>query len=239
MTVPFRLAALALLATAAPAHAANCTAPVVHGGLYSVANMASGKVLDVTGGSLQAGVYVQQWGYAGSANQQFHLRELGNGYWSMTPRHSGMPLDVLEMAMADDARVVQWPANGGVNQQWQLKRSLTDGYNVLARHSGRSLTVGDSGSGSRVYQASDAASGFQRWFFNPASGLCSAAPEGFAAQAGPDGLATTTGGGAAPPLTVGSCKALVGALQSGSPAVVHIAAGAVIESLHRHLGHRS
>lgn len=224
-----RLATFALLATAASAHAANCTAPVVNGGLYSVVNMASGKVLDVTGGSPQAGAYAQQWGYAGSANQQFYLRELGNGYWSMTPRHSGMLLDVLEMAMADGARVVQWPANGGVNQQWQLKRSLTGGYNVVARHSGRSLTVGDTGSGARVYQATDLANGFQRWFFNPASGLCSAAPEGFAAQGGPDGLATTTGGGAAAPLTVGSCKALVDALQSSSPAVVQIAAGAVID----------
>jgi pectate lyase len=105
-----RLAALALLAMAAPVHAANCSAAVVNGGLYSVANMASGKVLDITAGAPQAGAYVQQWGHGGSANQQFTLRDLGNGYWSMTARHSGMPLGVRELSMADGARVVQWPA---------------------------------------------------------------------------------------------------------------------------------
>ena len=220
---------LALLATASSASAANCSTAVVNGGLYSVANLGSGKVLDITSGATQPGAYAQQWGYGASANQQFTLRDLGNGYWSMTARHSGMLLDVLEQSMADGGRVLQWPANGGVNQQWQLKRSLSGGYNVVARHSGKSLTVADSASGGRVYQATDVASGFQRWYFNPVSGLCHGAPDGFAAQSGPDGLATTTGGGNAAPVTVNSCPALVAALQSSSPAVVQIAPGAVID----------
>lgn len=221
--------ALALLACVNPASAANCTAPLVNGGLYSVANQASGKVLDITGGSVQAGAPVQQWGYGGSANQQFVLRELGNGYWSMAGRQSGLLLDVWDLSLHDGAHVVQWPANGGTNQQWLLKRSLSGGYNVVARHSGKSLTVGDSGSGSRIYQASDAATGLQRWFFNPAAGLCGATPDGFASQSGPDGLATTTGGGSAAPIIVNSCSALIGALQSSAPAVVQIAAGVAID----------
>ena len=135
----------------------------------------------------------------------------------MTGRQSGMLLDVLELSMADGARVVQWSPNGGINQQWLLKKSLSGGYNVVARHSGKSLTVGDTGSGSRIYQATDSANGLQRWFFNPVSGLCGVTPDGFAAQSGPDGLATTTGGGAAAPITVSSCSALVNALQSSQP----------------------
>lgn len=218
---------LTLLSTLASA--ANCTAAPVNNGLYSIANLASGKVLDITGGSTQAGTYVQQWGHAGSANQQFYLRDLDNGYWSITGRQSGMLLDVLNLSFDDGARVLQWPSNGGANQQWLLKRSLSGGYNVVARHSGKSLTAGDTGSGSRVIQASDTASGLQRWFFNPASGLCGATPDGFAAQSGADGLATTTGGGTAAPVTVRSCSALVNALQSNAPAVVHIAAGVAID----------
>ena len=220
---------LALLGISGGAHAANCMAPVVNGGLYSIANLGSGKVLDITGGSVQAGAFAQQWGYAGSANQQFYLRDLGNGYWSMTGRQSGMPLDVLEAATGDGARVIQWPAHGNTNQQWLLKRSLTGGYNVVARHSGKSLTVGDNGSGSRIVQSTDLAVGTQRWFFNPASGLCGASPEGFASQSGPDGLSTTTGGGAAAPVTVNSCSALVSALQASTPAVVQVAAGVTID----------
>ncbi len=223
------VATMSCLAAASGAAAANCTAPLVSGGLYSVANLGSGKVLDITGGSTQAGVHVQQWGHGSSANQQFTLRDLGNGYWSMSARHSAMLLDVEGAALGDGARVLQWPGNGATNQQWLLKRSLTGGYNIVARHSGKSLTVGDTGSGTRVYQATDTASGLQRWFFNPASGLCGATPDGFASQSGPDGLASTTGGGAAAPVTVSTCSALVNALQASGPAVVQIAAGTAID----------
>ena len=220
---------LALLGAAGGVHAANCMAPVVNGGLYSIANLASGKVLDITDGSVKAGAFAQQWGYAGSANQQFYLRDLGNGYWSMIGRQGGMPLDVSQASTSDGARVIQWHANGNTNQQWLLKRALTGAYTVVARHSGKSLTVGDNGSGSRIVQSTDLTSGMQRWFFNPASGLCGGSPEGFAAQSGPDGLPTTTGGGVATPVTVSSCGALVSALQASSPAVVQVAAGAKID----------
>ncbi len=231
----FRRTARRLLGVSLPlvmmssAYAANCTGPVVNGALYSIANHGSGKVLDVTAGSTRLGTTLQQWGYGGSANQQFYLRDLGNGYWSMTGRQSGMLVDVMENSMVDGGRVVQWAANGGTNQQWMLKRSASGGYNVVARHSGRSLTVADDGSGSRIYQSHDVASRQQRWFFNPVSGLCNATPEGFAAQPGPDGLSTTTGGGSAPPLTVTSCSALIGALKSSEPAVVQIPAGVTID----------
>jgi pectate lyase len=220
---------LALLASSGAVQAADCAAAVVNGGLYSVANLGSGKVLDITGGSTQAGAFAQQWGYAGSANQQFYVRDLGNGYWSITGRQSGMALDVGDAALADGARVIQWTTHGNTNQQWLLKRSLTGGYNIVARHSGKSLTAADSASGARIVQSADLATRLQRWFFNPVSGLCSASPEGFASQSGPDGLATTTGGAGALPVTVNSCSALVSALQAAAPAVVQVAAGATID----------
>ena len=222
--------ALALLASfgASPAGAANCTAPIVDGKLYSVASLGSGKVLDIPGGSVQAGAAVQQWGYGGGAHQQFYVRSLGNGYWSLTGRQSGMLLDVSGASADDGASVLQWHAHSGYNQQWLLKKSTTGAYNIVARHSGKSLSVGDSASGSRIYQAPDTASGLQRWFFNPVAGGCGA-PDGFAGQSGPDGLATTNGGGSAAPVTVSSCSALSNALRSSAPAVVQIPAGATID----------
>ncbi|HEU4775765.1 MAG TPA: RICIN domain-containing protein [Telluria sp.] len=223
------LLAASLWMAASPTLAANCTAPVVDGQFYKIASAASGKVLDIAAGSLQAGASVQQWDDAGSANQQFRVHDLGNGYWTLQGRQSGMLLDVAAGSTSDGARVLQWPANGGQNQQWLLKKSAIGGYNVVARHSGKSLTVADTGSGARITQAGDSAVRLQRWFFNPASGLCGNAPDGFASQAGPDKLATTTGGGSATPVTVGSCSALVSALQAAGPAVVQIADGSTID----------
>ena len=213
----------------ASAQAANCTAPVVDGQVYSIASAASRKVLDIEGGSAVAGAAVQQWGDAGSANQQFYVRSLGNGYWTIQARASGMLLDVSGQATSDGTRVLQWPASGNYNQQWQLKKSSTGGYNVVARHSGKSLTVADSHSGARAYQAADTASALQRWFFNPVSGQCGDGPGGFAAQSGPDGLSGTSGGGSAPPVTVNSCSALASTLRSSAPGVVQVAAGATID----------
>ncbi|SHH45536.1 pectate lyase [Massilia sp. CF038] len=211
------------------ASAANCSAPVLDGQLYSIASRASGKVLDIPGGATQTGSAVQVWDYAGGSNQQFRLRSLGNDYWSIQARQSGLLLDVAAASQAEGARLLQWTANGAQNQQWLLKKSSAGGYNVVARHSGKSLTAIDTGSGARIVQASDTGSSLQRWFFNPVNGNCAGAPDGFAAQPGPDKLATTTGGGSAPSQLVASCSALVSALKSASPAVVQIAAGSTID----------
>jgi pectate lyase len=209
--------------------AANCTAPIVDGALYTITNVGTGKVLDIVGGSVQPGAYVQQWGSAGSTNQQFTVRSTGSGYWTIQGRQSGLPLDVLNLALTDGAKIIQWTATGAQNQQWLLKKSTTGGYNVVARHSNKSLTVADANSGSYVYQATDTASGNQRWFFNPVSVACGGAPDGFASQAGTDGLSTTTGGGSATPVVVTSCSAMVTALKSTSAAVIHIPAGTTID----------
>lgn len=222
------LAALVLCASGA-VKAANCSAPVLDGQLYTIASTASGRVLDIVAGSAQPGAEVQQWGYSGSAHQQFYVRSLGNGYWSIQARHSGLMLDVASAGLQDGARILQWSSNGNTNQQWMLKKSTTGAYNVVARHSGKSLTVADGNSGSRAYQATDTAAGTQRWFFNPASGVCGGAADGFAGQAGSDGLATTTGGGSAAPVVVGSCSALATALRSTSAAVIQVAANTTID----------
>lgn len=221
--------ALPMCMTISSARAANCTAPLVDGRLYSIVNVTSGKALDVAGGSRVNGAAIQQWGYGGSGNQQFYARDLRNGYWSITAKDSGLRLEVLNASIAEGAGVVQWAANGALSQEWQLKKSVTGAYNIVARHSSKSITVGNLTSGSLVYQSTDTASGYQRWFFNPASGFCDAAPDGYAAEPGPDGLSTTTGGGSTAPVTVSTCSALVDALKSTSPAVVQIASGTTID----------
>ena len=93
------------LLSGAQASAANCTAPVVDGQLYRIANAGAGKVIDIAGGSLQSGTPAQLWDDAGSANQQFQVHDLGNGYWTLQGRQSGMLLDVAARVSADGARV--------------------------------------------------------------------------------------------------------------------------------------
>lgn len=223
------LSASALLLASSHASAANCGAVPIAGELYSLVNVGTGLALDVTGGSTAPGAPLQQWGHAGSANQQFYLRDVGSGFWSLQAKHSNMMVDVQGASVAEGASVVQGAAGNGRSQRWLLRRSATGAYNLVASHSAKSLSVAGTASGAKISQALDTASGNQRWFFNPVSGACGAKPIGFANTPGTDGLATTTGGGSAVPVTVTSCPALIAALKSTVPAVVQIPSNATID----------
>jgi len=150
----------------------NCSDAPVNGNVYSIINLASGQALDVAHNAMENGGNLLQWPYKSSNNQQFQLNDLGNGYWSIYALHSGRYLDVSESSTQEGANVHQWDYWGGSNQQWQLKQSTNGAFNIVARHSGKSLSVGSSSFGDNVYQGSDTASGYQRWYFNPANGSC-------------------------------------------------------------------
>ncbi|KOX21545.1 beta-galactosidase [Saccharothrix sp. NRRL B-16348] len=91
-------------------------------GSYTLRYVASGKALDVNGGSSTAGLQLQQWTANGGTNQMWYLRSTGNGYYTIVSHDSGLVADVYGAATSDGAQVVQWAANGGANQQWQLIR---------------------------------------------------------------------------------------------------------------------
>jgi hypothetical protein len=87
---------------------------------YILRYTASGKVLDVNGGSSTVGLQLQQWSANGGTNQMWYLRPTGDGYYTIVARNSGLVADVYGAATSDGAQVVQWTANGGTNQQWQF-----------------------------------------------------------------------------------------------------------------------
>ncbi|MGW3890431.1 RICIN domain-containing protein [Micromonospora chokoriensis] len=87
---------------------------------YTVRYNASGKLLDVNGGSTTTGLQLQQWTANGGTNQMWYLRPTGDGYYTIVSRNSGLVADVYGAATSDGAQVVQWSATGGTNQQWQF-----------------------------------------------------------------------------------------------------------------------
>ena len=64
------------------AQADNCTGDVIDGQVYSLINAGSGQALDIYRELRRNGANVIQWPYKASRNQQFHLTDLNNGYWS-------------------------------------------------------------------------------------------------------------------------------------------------------------
>lgn len=212
---------LALFSTSS--QASNCTQMPVSGNLYSIVNFGSGTVVDVANRSTVAGANVMGWDNLGGSNQQFYLRDAGNGYWTIQAAHSGMNLDVLNFSTANGGNIIQWNATGTANQQWLLKQSTTGAFNVVSRHSGKSLTLAGGSRGANIYQNSDEANSSQRWYFNPVNTPCGQGnADGFAGQPGRDGSPATTGGGSSPATVVRTCAAMIAALNKTEPAVVQI-----------------
>jgi hypothetical protein len=100
--------------------------------LAMLVNSASGKCLDVVGGSTADGANVQQYTPHGGGNQRWLLRPLGAApalpisplpwmYYAIVADHSGKCLDVADGSTADGANVQQYRYHGGRNQRWRLQ----------------------------------------------------------------------------------------------------------------------
>jgi len=92
------------------------------GGYSYIQNRYSGKVLDVTGWSTNAGTTIEQWAQGnGQANQEWSLVSTGDGYYYIQNRNSGKVLDVTGWSTDNGTTIEQWDrGNGQANQEWQL-----------------------------------------------------------------------------------------------------------------------
>ena len=115
------------------------TSPPV--GYVEIVSRNSGKCLDISGGSTDAGAAAIQWTCHGGPNQQWRLEPAGGGAFRIIARHSGQALDVFGASLDDVAPIIQWPVHGGDNQVWTLEPA-SDGYvRLVARHSGKAMDV--------------------------------------------------------------------------------------------------
>ncbi|MDQ4134175.1 MAG: RICIN domain-containing protein [Actinomycetota bacterium] len=87
------------------------------GGIYAIASVGTGAVLDVGVSTVDGGRVLQsQWN--GSVGQWWRLVPFGpNGFVVVSVR-SGKVVDVLSASKANGAPLVQWSWNGGANQIW-------------------------------------------------------------------------------------------------------------------------
>ncbi|MEX0171210.1 RICIN domain-containing protein [Streptomyces sp. LMG1-1-1.1] len=135
-------------------------------GHHTLVNVASGKLLDVTGASTADGAPVGVHQPTTGGNQSWTFPRTAPDTWkSLSFRHSGKCLDVSGAGSADGAAVVQYGCNTGTNQQWSL-RPASDGYvSVVARHSGKCLDVSNlsAADGAEIFQYSCNGGRNQEW----------------------------------------------------------------------------
>ena len=104
--------------------------PLDLGGLCVFSNKASGKVLDVVGGSAVDGANVQQYSDNNSPAQRYRIEAVGDGYFYIVNIQSGKVLDVAGGVASAGTNVWQYERNGSAAQKWKFF-SADDGGSVF------------------------------------------------------------------------------------------------------------
>ncbi|WP_438433462.1 RICIN domain-containing protein [Gorillibacterium sp. sgz500922] len=140
---------------------------LVSGGVYTLTNKASGKVLDVKDVSTADGAKMQQWTNYTAANQQFRVDDMGGGAYRLTAIHSGKALDVPGSNTASGVQLQQWTDNGTNAQRWQIVDVGGGYYKLLSKVSGLAMDVSGSSTadGAVVQQYTDNGTDAQKWLF--------------------------------------------------------------------------
>jgi hypothetical protein len=92
----------------------------VGNGQYKVTNVASGRVMDVSGVSTANGAQIHLWDWLNANNQKWTVTPAGDGYFKLTAVHSGKVADVEGISTANGADIIQWVYWAGDGQQWML-----------------------------------------------------------------------------------------------------------------------
>jgi hypothetical protein len=164
--------------------------PVING-RYMLVNRASGKVLQVEGGSTADGAKVQQATYAGATSQQWDVTPVSSqvggdfSYFSVTAAHSGKSLDDFNFSLDNGTPIAQWVDLKGVNQQRYLDYAADGWFRIRSRHSAKCVDVASDGL-SIVQQDKNTNSLSQQWRMLPVG-----APIEFVAPSAPGSLVAT------------------------------------------------
>lgn len=141
---------------------------IVSGQVYSLTDVAAGRVLDVPSGQTANGTPVQVWDANGTAaNQQWRASQNSDGSYTLTNIASGRVLDEPGGQTGNGTRMAIWDANGGANQHWRAGRNGDGSYTLINVASGRALEIpsGQTGNGAPVQIWDSNGGANQHWNF--------------------------------------------------------------------------
>ncbi|MEJ8672952.1 RICIN domain-containing protein [Streptomyces sp. MS1.AVA.1] len=135
------------------------------GPYYNLVARHSAKCVDISENSSNDSVLALQYTCTGGLNQQWRLKDAGNGYVNVIAQHSGKCLEVGGAYLNDGAAVKQYRCTNGANQQWQFQDQGNSHYRLVARHSGKCLDVtnASTANGARLTQYTCGSGGNQQF----------------------------------------------------------------------------
>ena len=115
---------------------------IIPEGLYEATCKASGKDLDVAGGSIYNASNVQQYAGNGTPAQRFYFKfDETDGYYAVLAAASGLALDVSGAADWNGANVQLYEPNNSRAQKWAVSKNSDGTYTLRSAIGGRALDV--------------------------------------------------------------------------------------------------
>lgn len=115
------------------------------GAFYYIQCKASGKVIEIPGGT-HDDCEAQQYTWTGGANQRFRFDAAGDDSYYIVPQTAQTKVFDVKGGWTDQGvRVLQFARTGGDNQKWQVIVGKDGWFSLVARHSGQALDVGSGG----------------------------------------------------------------------------------------------
>ncbi|MET9915193.1 endo-1,4-beta-xylanase, partial [Streptomyces sp. NPDC006476] len=132
-------AVLTTLGGASGASGGTSGGDIASGTVYTLSDVAAGRVLDEPAGQLGNGTPLQVWDASGAANQQWRATKNGDGSYTLTNIASGRVLDEPGNQTGNGTKLLVWDSNGGANQHWKAARNSDGSYTLTNVASGRAL----------------------------------------------------------------------------------------------------
>lgn len=141
------------------------------GGTYTLTAKHSGKCLDVTGTWLDDRVPLQQWPcLPNKPNQQFTVKDAGNGYRNLVVKHSSKCVDVEANGTANRTIVQQYTCNGTNAQKVKITAGHDGAFQVRFESSDKCMDLynsnRDDGAKVSIWECVNNANN-QVWYFKP------------------------------------------------------------------------
>ncbi len=114
---------------------------ITSGTVYTLSDVAAGRVLDEPAGYKGNGTPLQVWDAGGASNQQWRAGRNSDGSYTLTNVASGRVLDEPGNRTGNGTRMQVWDSGGGANQHWRADRNSDGSYTLTNVASGRALEI--------------------------------------------------------------------------------------------------
>lgn len=133
---------------------------------FAIYNCNSEKVLNVSGGSSDNEVNIEQYDFDDWASQEWKFEIVEDSYYKIVNKNSGKVLDVEAMSTTSGTSVIQYEYNGGWNQMWSIETTDDGKYRIKNRLSGMYLSILGSSTedGAWCVQSSDISTDAASWY---------------------------------------------------------------------------